>query len=221
VAIVAALAAVAGRSVIPYEIAREAQALEAEELGLECGVQDQIAAACGGINAMEVRYPEASVHPVTVAGDALLELEDRLLLVYTGRSRFSSDMHQKVIAAFQSGQPGTVAAIERLASCALRGEEALDRGDLDSLAMAINENWQAQRQLHPDITNSDVETLAEQTERAGAIAFKLNGAGGGGTATLLCRRDRVAAVRGVVEELGMRLLPARIDFGGVRVRHPG
>jgi D-glycero-alpha-D-manno-heptose-7-phosphate kinase len=220
VAAVAALAALAGRPLLPYQTAREAQALEVEELRLECGVQDQLAAAYGGINAMEVRYPEASVFPVPVAPETLLELEDRLLLVYTGRSRFSSAMHEKVIAAFRSGLPDTVAAFDTLAACALAGTEALLRGDLDAFAEAINANWAAQKRLHPDITNSDVETLAERAGEAGAQAFKLNGAGGGGTATLLCRWGGVTAVRNVVQALGMRVLPARIDTTGLQVWQP-
>src|SRR5207237_634857 len=119
--------------------------LEVEELRLECGVQDQIASAYGGINVMEVRYPEADVFPLTLAPATLRELEARLLLVYTGRSHFSSAMHEKVIAAYQAGQPATVSAMETLADCARRGQEALLRGDLEPFAAAINANWEAQK----------------------------------------------------------------------------
>jgi D-glycero-alpha-D-manno-heptose-7-phosphate kinase len=220
VAVVAALSGLRGNHWLPYEIARESQALEVEELGLECGVQDQLAAAYGGINAMEVRYPEASVFPLPLSDATRLELEDRLLLVYTGRSRFSSAMHAKVIAAYQSGQRETIAAFETLEACARRGKDALLRGDLPAFAAAINDNWTAQKQLHPDITTPEVESLAEVTRAAGAQAFKLNGAGGGGTATLLCRRDRVAAVRHIVEELGMSVLPSRIDRRGLCMWQP-
>jgi D-glycero-alpha-D-manno-heptose-7-phosphate kinase len=217
VSAVAALSAVTDQAWLPHEVAREAQKLEVEELELECGVQDQMAAAYGGANAMEVCYPEARVFPVPIAPSTLLELEERLLLVYTGRSRFSSALHEKVIGAYQSGQSRTRDAFETLAECARRAKRALLRGDLEAFGAAINANWEAQKQLHPDITSPEVEALAQRAETAGAAAFKLNGAGGGGTATLLCRPDRIGAVRSAIGELGMRLLPAKLDFTGLQV----
>lgn len=203
-------------NLLPYEVARESQALEVEELGLECGVQDQIAAAYGGVNFMQVNYPEARVFPLHLDTGTLCELEDRLLLVYTGMSHFSSAMHQKVIAAYEAGEASTRAAFATLAECATRGKEALMMGDLEAFAEAINDNWRAQKDLHPDITTPDVEALYAAAMEAGAIGFKLNGAGGGGTATILCRRNRNHLVRRAVEALGMRVLPATIDFTGLR-----
>jgi D-glycero-alpha-D-manno-heptose-7-phosphate kinase len=208
-------------NLLPYEVARESQALEVEELGLECGVQDQIAAAYGGINLMQVNYPDARVFPVPLEPATLCELEDRVLLVYTGKSHFSSAMHQKVIAAYEAGETATCAAFATLSECAIRGKEALLTGDLESFAEAMNENWRAQKDLHPDITTPDVERLHDATQSAGAIGFKLNGAGGGGTATLLCRRNANHLVRRAVEHVGMHVLPAKIDFTGLRTWEVG
>jgi D-glycero-alpha-D-manno-heptose-7-phosphate kinase len=203
-------------NLLPYEIARESQALEVEELGLECGVQDQIAAAYGGINYMHVNYPEARVFPLALDVPTLCELEDRMLLVYTGKSHFSTQMHQKVIAAFEAGEASTHAAFRTLAECANRGKDALMTGDLDAFAEAMNDNWRAQKDLHPDITTPQVEELHARAVEAGAIGFKLNGAGGGGSATILCRRNRDHLVRRAVEALGMQLLPFKIDVAGIR-----
>jgi len=203
-------------NLLPYEVAREAQGLEVEELGLECGVQDQIAAAYGGVNYMNVQYPEARVFPVALDTATLCELEDRLVLVYTGMSHFSSAMHQKVIAAYEAGEAATRRAFTTLAECAVRGKEAVMMGDLEAFAEVMNDNWRAQKDLHPDITTPDVEALHAAAQAAGAIGFKLNGAGGGGTATLLCRRNRDHLVRRAVEAVGMQVLPAKIDFTGLR-----
>jgi D-glycero-alpha-D-manno-heptose-7-phosphate kinase len=203
-------------NLLPYEVARESQALEVEELGLECGVQDQIAACYGGVNYMHVNYPEARVFPVELDTATLCELEDRLLLVYTGQSHFSSAMHQKVIAAYEAGEDATRKAFATLSDCAVRGKEALMMGDLDAFAEVMNENWRAQKDLHADITTPDVEALHRAAFEAGAVGFKLNGAGGGGTATLMCRRNTNHIVRRAVEALNMRVLPSKIDFTGLR-----
>lgn len=208
------------RTLLPYEIARESQALEVEELGLECGVQDQIASAYGGVNFMEVTYPEARVFPVPLDPTTWMELEDRFVLVYTGKSHFSTAMHQKVIAAYESGEPKTRAAFAMLARCAVEGKDALLSGDLDAFAAAMNANWQAQKDLHPDITTPEVERLAERAFAAGAIGFKLNGAGGGGTATILCRRNTVHTIQRIVAEEKMQILPAKIDTSGLRIWEP-
>src|SRR5205085_8139967 len=67
VATIGALSHHLRRRLLPYEVARESQALEVDELKLECGVQDQLASAYGGVNFMEIRYPEARVDPVPLA----------------------------------------------------------------------------------------------------------------------------------------------------------
>lgn len=215
VATVAGLAHYLRWRLLPYEVARESQALETEELGLECGVQDQLASAYGGVNFMEVTYPHARVFPLPLDLATLSELEDRFVLVYTGRSHFSSAMHEKVIAEYHAGR--NVPVFDRLAECAVRGKEALMAGDLDAFAGAMNENWEAQKALHPDITTPEIEALRERTVAAGAIGFKANGAGGGGTVTILAQRNRDHLVCRAVEELGMTVLPSKVDFSGLRV----
>jgi D-glycero-alpha-D-manno-heptose-7-phosphate kinase len=215
VATMAALARYLRWSLLPYEVARESQALETEELGLECGVQDQLASAYGGINFMEVNYPHARVSPVPLDIATHCELEDRFVLVYTGHSHFSSAMHEKVIAEYEADRNRHV--FQRLAECAVRGKEALLGRDVEAFAEAMNENWEAQKQLHPDITTPEIEALHERTKAAGAIGFKANGAGGGGTVTLLAQRNRDHLVRRAVEELGMTVLPSKIDSTGLRV----
>ncbi|MBM3459954.1 MAG: hypothetical protein FJX77_15645, partial [Armatimonadetes bacterium] len=104
-----------------------------------------------------------------------------------------------------------------LAECAVRGKEALLAGDLESFGAVMNENWEAQKALHPEITTSELNRLAEVARSVGAIGFKANGVGGGGTATLLCRRGKDHRVRAGVRELGMQVLPARVDRRGLRV----
>lgn len=215
VATVGALAHYLRWHFLPYEVARESQALETEELGLECGVQDQLASAHGGVNFMEITYPDARVSPVPLDIASLCELEDRFVLVYTGRSHFSSEMHQKVIAEYNAGN--NVRVFDRLEECARKGKAALLSGDLDAFGEAMNENWTAQKALHPDITTPEIEALYESAKEAGITGFKANGAGGGGTVTLLAERNRDHLVRRAVESLGMTVLPSKIDFTGLRV----
>lgn len=213
VAAIGALSHYNGRHLLPHEVARESQLLEVQELKLESGVQDQLASAYGGVNFMEVEYPNARVFPVPLSPTVRCELEDRFVLVYTGRSHFSSAMHQKVISEAEQNRP----KFDELARAAVAGKEALLSGDLDGFAAAMNDNWAAQKGLHPDITTPEIENLHRVAFAAGAIGFKANGAGGGGTVTILAKRNHTHLVARAVAGLGMTVLPAQIDTTGLQI----
>jgi D-glycero-alpha-D-manno-heptose-7-phosphate kinase len=213
VAALGALSAYHHRRRLPHEVARESQLLEVQDLKLECGVQDQLAAAYGGVNLMEIEYPSARVFPLPLTPSTRCELEDRFVLVYTGKSHFSSAMHQKVIAEADRHR----ADFDALAQAAVAGKEALLSDDLDGFAAAMNQNWEAQKRLHSHITTPEIEALHRGAVQAGAIGFKANGAGGGGTVTLLVKRNHNPRVRRLVEDLGMQVLPALIDTTGLQV----
>jgi D-glycero-alpha-D-manno-heptose-7-phosphate kinase len=213
VAAVGALAAYHRRHLLPHELARESQLLEVRDLKLECGVQDQFGAAYGGVNFMEIEYPGARVFPLPLRPATRCELEDRFVLVYTGKSHFSSAMHQKVISEADRHQ----ADFDQLAQAAVAGKEALLADDLNAFAAAMNRNWSAQKNLHPDITTPEIEALHQAAFQAGALGFKANGAGGGGTVTILVKRNHNPQVRRAAEDLGMLVLPALIDTTGLQV----
>src|SRR4029453_17651715 len=105
---------------------------------------DQLASAYGGGSFMEVEYPNARVPPVPLSPAVRCELEDRFVLVYTGRSHFSSAMHQKVISEADRHQGD----FDQLARAAVAGKEALLSDDLEAFANAMNMNWAAQKNLH-------------------------------------------------------------------------
>jgi D-glycero-alpha-D-manno-heptose-7-phosphate kinase len=213
VAAIGALVRYCGGHLLPHEIARESQLLEVENLKLECGVQDQLASAYGGVNFMEVEYPSARIFPVHLDPSVICELEDRFVLVYTGKSHFSSGMHQKVIAEADQHRSD----FDALAQAAVAGKEALLAGDYAAFGKAMNENWEAQKQLHPDITTPEIEALHGAAFCAGALGFKANGAGGGGTVTILADRNRAHLVSRAAQDLGMTVLPALIDTSGLQV----
>ncbi len=213
VAAIGALSRFSHRHLLPHEVARESQLLEVQELKLESGVQDQLASAYGGVNFMEVEYPHARVFPLPLSPAVWCELEDRFVLVYTGRSHFSSAMHQKVIAEADQHRDD----FDTLVQAAVTGKEALLAGDLEAFGEAMNTNWAAQKRLHPEITTPEIEALHKAAFQAGALGFKANGAGGGGTVTILAKRNQSHLVRRAVKALDMQILPSFIDTTGLQV----
>jgi D-glycero-alpha-D-manno-heptose-7-phosphate kinase len=222
VALIAALHRLAGRSVDASALARAAHAVEAERLGRQSGIQDQIGAAHGGVNFIEMRaYPEAAVSPVTLAAETWWALDQRLLLVYLGRSHDSSDVHRSVIATLES-DPGAHGALDRLRLAALAARDAATAGNLAAFGAAMCDNTAAQAALHPGLVSDAARAVIALARSHGAYGWKVNGAGGdGGSLTLLAgpsdtlRRRLVEAVN--TEGAGWRVIPTRIAREGVRV----
>ena len=222
VALIGALDHLTATPRAPAEIAAAAHRVEVERLGLQSGVQDQLAAAHGGVSHIEVRaYPDARVHPIPLADRIRSELERRLLLVYLGRAHHSSAVHERVVAEL-AGEGSGSPRLEALRRDALRAVEASARGDWDALGRAMIESTDDQAALHPSVVSDDARRVIALAEDGGAIGWKVNGAGGeGGSLTLLCgagadaRRTLVGAL-GATD--GTSVIPIRLSAQGLRRR---
>lgn len=217
VALIGALAVLADLHLTPHEVATLAHKLETEELGIQSGVQDQIAAATGGIGFHVINpYPSVSSSPLRLSHDLALELESRLLLVYTGQSHLSGDVHKKVISDYEAGHRRTSDAMETLRNTPVWAKSALMRGDFVEFAEIMNINTEAQKNLHAEITTNKIEELEQVAREAGAMGVKINGAGGGGSVTLLCASGNTHQVKTAVKQAGFKVLPCHLDFRGLR-----
>ena len=213
VALLKALSLLAGRPLVAHELARLAHRIETEELGNECGIQDQIASAYGGVNYIAMdQYPEARVSPIRPAEELRLALENRLLLVYEGQGHLSSDVHRQVIE--ELSRPGSKVreCLDGLAACAEEAKNAFVRSDLAALAAAMNENNRLQKALHPGITTPRLERIEALARERGAEGAMINGAGGGGSITLLCRPGMRTPVSHALREDGFTILPCMMSF---------
>jgi D-glycero-alpha-D-manno-heptose-7-phosphate kinase len=180
-------------------------------------VQDQIAASVGGIGYHTIDpYPRFTTSLVRVSPEIAWELESRLALVYTGERHLSGEVHEKVIADYQAGRPATRRAMDTLKTTPQLAASALWKGDFAQFAEIMNLNNAAQKALHPDITTEPIERIEEVARSAGAIGFKINGAGGGGSITVLCQTHRRRDVEEAVKGAGFQLLPCRFDWQGLR-----
>lgn len=181
VALVGALdAAVHGRrTVTADDAAARAHEVETVRVRRQAGVQDQLAAAHGGVCDIRIdAYPRASVSRIAVAPRLLAELGRSLVTVYLG-GHDSSAVHREVIAALEDEGPRSP-RLQRLRETAARAALAVARGDLPAFGAALAENTDAQADLHSGIVGHDAQALIDLAREAGAIGWKVNGAGGGG-----------------------------------------
>lgn len=214
VAILSGLGVLTGLTLSSRELARLAHGIETEELGNECGVQDQIASAYGGLNYIAIdRYPDADVSPIPVSDPVGQALESGLLLVYEGAGHLSSDVHRRVIAGMARPGSGVARSLSGLSLCADRAKDALVSGDLAALAGIMNENNRLQKSLHPGITTERIERIEEIAMDKGAAGAMINGAGGGGSITLLCKPGARPVVAEALTKEGFTILPCSMAQG--------
>jgi len=216
VALIAVLACLSDQRMLNDEIAEMASLIERQELGIRGGKQDHYASALGGIHFMEFRGEDVKASRLPLSRDTRLELEKNLYLGYTGKSRLSGDIHEKVTGAWQSGQPDTLDAIAKLKNIARRMKEALLGGDLGAFGRLLDENWQQQKRLHSSVTNAQIDRLFEIAYEQGALGGKACGAGGGGCLMFYCRPDCEHKVQKALESEGLRTIDFNFDDLGTQ-----
>ena len=222
VALIGALDMLTEGRMTPGEVAAKAHEVETKYLKLQCGIQDQIASAYGGICFIEMTdYPAARVSPVMLPNSVWWELESRLALIYLGSTHTSSDVHREVIAELEGAGPEDD-RIKALRLPAVMGKNALYAGDFEAFGKAMIQNSEAQETLHPALVSARARDVIEIAKRHGALGWKINGAGGeGGSVTVLCgpspsaKRAMLRAVKALGE--GAEYIPTYLSRQGLRV----
>ena len=186
VAMIGALDRLTPGRLTDHEAAYAAHAVEVDMLGLQCGIQDQLCSAYGGINYIEMfKYPHASVSQINVPNSIWWELERRLFLIYLGKSHSSSKIHEDVIRELENSGPDCK-KLQDLRRNAGRSRDAVYAGDFERLGRAMADNTDAQAQLHSGLVSKDAWRIIEIAREHGALGWKVNGAGGeGGSVAIL------------------------------------
>ena len=219
VALVGALDALSGGGRRPEQVAAEAHRVEVDRLGLQSGVQDQLCAAVGGVCAIDVTaYPAATVTPLDVAADVRAALDRRLLLAFLGPHR-SSPVHERVIDEL-ARRADADTPLPALRALARRARASLCAGDLLAFGAVMQESTVLQAGLAPGIVSPVAEAVVDAARRAGALGWKVNGAGGEGGSVTLLAGDDPAPVAAAVAAVGppVRLVPVALSATGLRVR---
>jgi len=222
VALLGALNRLTGGHRTNREIASAAHAVETVHLGQQSGIQDQLCAAFGGVNFIEMTdYPHAVVSPLPLPESIRRALDRRLALVYLGRPHSSSAVHEKVVRNLERLGPDC-AQLETLRATAGRARDAMLAGDLSALGLAMRDNTVAQAELHPELVHGDAWRVIEIAEAHSAAGWKVNGAGGDGGSITLLAGDEPGAKRALVRAIvtdNPRLVPIPIVISrdGLRV----
>lgn len=186
VAVIGAIWSLDQRSYTLPELAAAALSVE-NRLGLQSGVQDQLAAAFGGTHRFDVRYPSlGAAH--RLADDPRALFENRLVTVYLGRPHSSSAIHEQVIAELEAG--GHRSALDDIRVAAMNAGASILRADIRGFGRAMTQHNDATRRLHSTIVSAEADAVGELAMDHGASGWKANGAGGsGGTVAIVASQD--------------------------------
>jgi D-glycero-alpha-D-manno-heptose-7-phosphate kinase len=186
-----------------YELAESAFRIERVDLGDPGGRQDQYAAAFGGFNFIEFQGSTTVVNPLRIDPEVLNELAYRLMLCYTGTTRYSGDIIERQTRSYTERRRNTVDALDETKQLAISMKKELLTGNLDELGRLLHEGWEAKKRFAKGISNPQVDRFYQKARSAGALGGKLTGAGGGGYLLLFCDfRRRQDVARSVVESGG-------------------
>lgn len=207
--------ALKGKYADKKKLADEAIYLERHLCEESGGWQDQIAASYGGFNRINFKSNSYEVLPVIISPERKKQLNDNLMMFFTGFTRFSSEV-QKANAA--SGIDKT-AQLREMLSLVDEAESILtDKSiDLDEFGRLLDHTWKLKRQTGNAVSTSNIDILYDIGIKAGALGGKLLGAGGGGFLVFYVQPERHAEVRKAMKDL--LYIPFSFEDGGTRVIH--
>jgi len=174
-----ALYAMEGKMVTKRQLALDAIHVEQDLINENVGSQDQTSAAFGGFNKIEFGGDrEIQVQPITIGAKKSQDLQDHLMLFFTGFSRIASEIAGEQIKK----TPDKTAELNRMREIVDEAIDILNSSDSDitDFGRLLHESWMIKRSLTDKITTSQVNKIYETAMQAGALGGKLLGAGGGG-----------------------------------------
>jgi len=200
----------------PNELAEQACHIEINLLKEPIGKQDQYISAHGGITCFNfLPNHRVEVNPLKIEQETLYNLEDNLLLFFTGYSRAASDILQEQDSKSKAKNQDMIANLHVVKELGLKSKEALERGDLHEFAELMNVHWEHKKRRSANMSHDEINDWYTLARKNGALGGKMVGAGGGGF-LLFYAEDKVK-LRSVLRQTSLQEVRFRFDFAGTQV----
>ena len=198
------------------ELAELACEIEINKLGEPIGRQDQYASALGGVTCFDFNQDDSvQARPLRLGYERLHQLEDNLLLFFTGFARSAGNILHDQDVRTTADDHDMLAHLHHVKDLGLRSCRALEAGRLDEFGELMHEHWEHKKKRSDGMSNAQVDEWYELGRKSGAIGGKLVGAGGGGFLLFYAERDRT--LREAMQKVGLQELRFRFDFEGTKV----
>ncbi len=199
-----------------HELAELACHIEIDRLGEPIGKQDQFIAAHGGITALTFhRDDRVTVQPLRISPRTLYDLEDNLLLFFTGFDRPAGHVLRDQERRSRSGDADMLRNLDEVKLLGLASREALEQGNLARFGELLHEQWEHKRCRSPGTSNGQIDAWYSLALESGALGGKLVGAGGGGFLMFYAADRR--RLRKAMAGAGLEEVRFRFDFEGTKV----
>jgi D-glycero-alpha-D-manno-heptose-7-phosphate kinase len=204
------------KNIHPKELAELACKIELEKLGEPIGKQDQYIAAFGGITSFTFN-PDGTVisEPLGISTETLHNLEDNLLLFFTGISRSASSILSDQDNKSKASDSEMLENLHFTKALGLRSRDALLAGDTNGFGLLMHEHWVQKKERTQGMSNEFIDKAYEIALKSGAIGGKLVGAGGGGF--LMFYSHDKDKLRAEMSKLNLEEIRFKFDFEGTKV----
>ena len=200
----------------PRELAEQACHIEIDLLKEPVGKQDQYIAAFGGITCFEFLPDDRVVaEPLKIASETLANLEDNLLLFFTGASRSAAEVLRDQDRRTRDNASEMLENLHHTKHLGHASRDALLAGDLRRFAELMHVHWEHKKKRSPGISSSRIDEMYELARANGALGGKLIGAGGGGF--LMLYTEDKTRLRAAMRSAGLREVRLQFDFSGTSV----
>ena len=215
VGMINAFYALKGKYADKKKLADAAIYLERELCKEAGGWQDQIAASYGGFNRINFNSDGYEVLPLIINPERKRQLNNNLMMFFTGFTRFSSDVQK----ANASNKADKVNQLKEMLALVDEAEKVLvdKQSDLDELGRLLDHTWRIKRKTGNTVSTNSIDELYDKGLKAGALGGKLLGAGGGGFLVFYVEPDKQEKVKKAMEDL--LYIPFEFEDGGTRVIH--
>jgi D-glycero-alpha-D-manno-heptose-7-phosphate kinase len=198
------------------QVAREACEIELGRLKEPIGKQDQYIAAYGGVTCFEFHRDGSVVSsPLRMSQETRYNLEDDLLLFFTGYSRAASGILKEQDVKTAAMDDAMLRNLDQVKELGLRTKKAFEDGDVRAFGAIMNEHWAEKKKRSGAMSNPKIDEWYELARANGALGGKLVGAGGGGF--LLFLAEDKARLRRAMAKAGLTEVRLRFDFEGTKV----
>lgn len=200
----------------PAELAAQACEVELDRLKAPIGKQDQYIAAYGGVTCFNF-LPDGKVEawPLKISDETRDNLEDNLLLFFTGYSRSASTILKEQDQKSKQADSAMIENLHFVKELGLQSQRALEAGNLREFARLMDVHWQRKKQRSGGMTNPKINEWYDRAMASGALGGKLIGAGGGGF-LMFYAEDKVK-LRQAMREAGLKEVRFRFDFEGTKL----
>lgn len=205
------------KSIIPQrELAEEACHIEIEKLSEPIGKQDQYIAAMGGIICMKFNNDgKVEINPLKISKETLYNLEDNLMMFFTGYSRSASSILKEQDDKSKNDKKDMIENLHFVKEIGMKSKKAFESGDLSEFAKLMNVHWDYKKERSKSMSNTKIDEWYKIGLENGALGGKLIGAGGGGF-LMFYAEDRVS-LRNAMHESGLQEVRFHFDFEGSKI----